>query len=467
MTEKLNITSPVDGSIYWQADHATDEAANESLASAKAAQKAWSNTPLEERVAHLKRFVAKFSAYREEMARDVAMLIGRPLSKADEMDDFIAICEDFFESAPEALGDIVFAAGENEQRRIERQAKGVCLSICAWNFPVVMSAGQIVAPLLAGNTVIFKQAPQTAKLSTYVRKAAEEADLPEGILHAIDLTHSQAERMLSSGDIQVLYFIGSVNGGLAVRKAASTALVYENLELGGKDPAYVRADANLNEIIAPLAAGSFNNSGQSCCSVERIYVHRDIYQEFVDAFVAKVDSFVQGDPMTENCDLGSVVSHQAAQRINGLIADALKDGAQIANSPNIEKARELGDAYVAPHVLVNVDDASAIMNDETFGPVVSISPVDSDEEAIERMNKSAFGLTASVWTQDMDQACLIGKQVETGLFYVNRCDAVDPVLPWGGVKNSGLSRAEGHFWAEPFIEYKSIFAAPNAIAPAL
>jgi acyl-CoA reductase-like NAD-dependent aldehyde dehydrogenase len=228
-----------------------------------------------------------------------------------------------------------------------------------------------------------------------------------------------------------------VAGGHAVVHAAADRFIGLGLELGGKDPAYVRADADLPHAVANLVDGAFFNSGQSCCGIERIYVHADVYDDFVEGAVAEARRLRLGNPLDEDTSLGPVVRASAAAFVRGQCAEAVAAGARALLDPRDFPADEPGSAYLAPQILVDVDHSMRVMSEESFGPCVGIMRVRDDDEAVALMNDSAYGLTASVWTRDEPAALAIGARVETGTFFMNRCDYLDPALAWTGVKDSG------------------------------
>ena len=251
------------------------------------------------------------------------------------------------------------------------------------------------------------------------------------------LDHDGVADVIRDERVAFVAFTGSVDGGHAIQDAASRRFIGAALELGGKDPAYVASDANIERTAANLVDGSFYNAGQSCCGVERIYVHQDVYASFVDAFVAEASSLVLGDPRDKATTLGPVVRVRNAEAIQAQIDAAITAGAR----PLLDAAKfpetKRGLPYMAPQALVDVDHTMEIMSEETFGPAVGIMAVRDDEEAIRLMNDSRYGLTASVWTSDLERAQRVGRRVETGTWYMNRCDYLDPELAWVGVKDSG------------------------------
>ena len=274
-------------------------------------------------------------------------------------------------------------------------------------------------------------------MTTSVAQAALRAGLPAGLFQNLLMDHAQAARAIGSGQVQQVNFTGSVAGGQAMEAAASGHFLGVGLELGGKDPAYVRADADIAHAVENLVDGSYFNSGQSCCGIERIYVDRAIYPDFVERFVALTRTYVLGNPLDEATTLGPLVKPSAAEFVRGQISEAVGKGARALLDPGAFAADRPGSAYLAPQVLVDVDHAMSVMRDESFGPVVGIMPVADEAQAIALMNDSEFGLTASIWTRDLAAAERIGDAVDTGTVFMNRCDYLDPALAWTGVKHTG------------------------------
>lgn len=318
-------------------------------------------------------------------------------------------------------------------------------AITPWNYPHLCTVNTVVPAILAGNAVIIKPAPQTPVPAERVLEAFTEAGLPPSVLQVVHLSQeSTLKGLVADPRVDYVVFTGSVAGGRAVDEAAAQGPGFKGvgLELGGKDPAYVRPDADLKYTVENLVDGAFFNSGQSCCGIERIYVHSAVYDEFVKRFVALTKEYKLGDPLDPATNLGPVVSLASAKRIRAQIDDALKKGAKALVSEADFPAAKEGTTLVGPTVLVNVDHSMDIMVEETFGPAIGIMKVDSDQEALALMNDSPYGLTASVWTNGADPASTqvfhtFAEDLETGTVYMNRADALDPALPWAGVKNSG------------------------------
>ena len=251
------------------------------------------------------------------------------------------------------------------------------------------------------------------------------------------MSHDQTARMIASERVQQVNFTGSVAGGRAVAQAAAGHFLGAGLELGGKDPAYVRADANLAHAVENLVDGAFFNSGQSCCGIERIYVHQSLYSEFIERVQALTYDYVLGNPLEQSTTLGPLVKPSAAEFVRSEVRAAVAQGARCLIDSKRFAADAEGSAYMAPQVVIDVNHRMSLMREENFGPVVGIMAVRDDEEAIALMNDSDYGLSASIWSADLDVAEALGQQVNTGTLFMNRCDYLDPALAWTGVKHTG------------------------------
>lgn len=366
--------------------------------------------------------------------------------------------------AASALADINVGDKPGFARFIRKDPLGVVLVIAAWNYPVrlrrwaapphlyaisparaprpaplqyLIAVNSVVPAILAGNAVLLKHAAQTPLVAERLAEAFKAAGLPSGVFQVLHMSHRTTELAIQHPAVSFVNFTGSVRGGHEIVRAACSRFIGCGLELGGKDPAYVRADADLEHAVANLVDGAFYNAGQCCCAIERIYVHASIFDAFVARFVDEVKRYRLGNPLDPSTNLGPMVSTAAAEWVRKQIRDAVAAGAKALIDTSLFPADQPGTPYLAPQVLVNVDHKMSVMWEESFGPVIGIMPVDGDDEAIRLMNDSPYGLTASVWTRDYDTAIRLGDQVETGTFYVNRCDYLDPALAWTGVKDSG------------------------------
>ena len=438
MSTQVQLISPVDGLVYVERRNAFESEVDAALEAAATAQADWKRRPLSERAAYCTAAVDAMLAMRDQIVPELAWQMGRPVRYgAGELRGFEERARYMIAIAPEALAAIDPGPKPGFKRMIKREPLGIVLVIAPWNYPYLTAVNSIIPALMAGNSVILKHATQTLLVGERFAEAFRQANLPEGLFQNLVLDHGQTAVIIGSGRVHQVNFTGSVAGGKAMERAASGHFLGMGLELGGKDPAYVRADADLAHSVENLVDGSFFNSGQSCCGIERIYVHRSVYPQFVDRFVALTRQYVLGSPLNEATTLGPVIKQSAAEFIRGQIADAVAMGARALIDPAEFPADRPGSAYLAPQVLVDVDHSMSVMRDESFGPVVGIMAVDDDEQAIALMNDSEFGLTASIWTADLDAAERIGDRIETGTVFMNRCDALDPALAWTGVKNTG------------------------------
>jgi acyl-CoA reductase-like NAD-dependent aldehyde dehydrogenase len=353
--------------------------------------------------------------------------------------------------AQEALSALELPHKDNFKRFIRREPLGVVLALAPWNYPWLTSVNAVVPALLAGNAVILKMAAQTPLVAERYAEAFAAAGLPEGVFQFLHLDHPQVEKIIRDNRVAFVAFTGSVAGGHAVQRAAAGRFIGTGLELGGKDPAYVRADAPLQATIENLVDGAFFNAGQSCCAVERIYVHKAVYRSFVDGFVDLTKQYRLGNPLDPETTLGPMVRGAAADQVRTQIDGAVARGARAL----IGTASKRGDSYLPPEVLIDVDHGMALMSEETFGPAIGIMPVQGDAQAIALMNDSRYGLTASIWTADAEAALRIGERVDTGTWFMNRCDYLDPALAWTGVKDSGRGCTLSRLGLEAFTRPKS------------
>jgi acyl-CoA reductase-like NAD-dependent aldehyde dehydrogenase len=458
MKQSLQRTvSPIDGSIYVERQLASGGHIENALEKAVAAQRAWKSIRVSERVQICRRMTSWCVERAEELAKELTWQMGRPLAHSpfELRRGFAERANHMADIAEATLADVEVEPKENFQRFIRRESLGVTLVIAPWNYPWLTSVNAVVPALLAGNSVILKMAQQTPLVAERYAEAFKAAGLPPGVFQFVHIDHEQVARVIHDERIAYVAFTGSVGGGHAVQRAASERFIASGLELGGKDPAYVRADAELQPTIENLVDGAFFNAGQSCCAIERIYVHRDVYDDFVEAFVQLTEQYRLGSPLDLETTLGPMVRSDAADNVRNQVDQAIAMGAKaLIDVSRFPKARP-NTPYVAPQVLTNVDHRMRIMTEETFGPAVGIMRIEDDSEAVRLMNDSRYGLTASVWTRDVDAALRIGGQIETGTWFMNRCDYLDPALAWTGVKDSGRGCTLSRLGLESFTRPKS------------
>jgi acyl-CoA reductase-like NAD-dependent aldehyde dehydrogenase len=431
--------SPVDGRVVAERELASDVQIEAALARAVVAQRAWRATSLAERIAIVSRFVDRMEARADEIGEELTWQMGRPIryTPFEIRRGFAERARFMIRAAPEALGDMAVAPTPGFTRFVRREPVGVVFTIAPWNYPYLASVNSVAPALLAGNAVILKMAAQSPLCAERIAEGLREAGLPDGVFQFLHLSHHDVGRVIGDPRVGFVTFTGSVAGGYAVQAAAAKRFIGTALELGGKDPAYVRADADLEHAVENLVDGAMFNSGQCCCGIERIYVHQSLYKEFVDRAVALTRSYVLDDPLRSETTLGPMVRTAAADFVRAQVAEAVSQGAV----PHIDWAAfphdQPGTPYLAPQILTGVNHGMRVMTEETFGPVAPILAVASDEEAITLMNDSVYGLTAAIWTSDEEAALRIGDQIETGTWFMNRCDYLDPALAWTGVKDSG------------------------------
>ena len=440
MNATLRIISPVDNSVYAERPLADDKTVHDTLARAQKAQLHWREVPVEDRARIGTAFVDAMVADKARVAELLAWQMGRPIRYgAGEVRGFEERARYMIQVAPQMLADIDVGPKEGFTRFIRREPLGVVLNLPAWNFPYMTALNAVLPAMLAGNTVVMKHSSQTALVAEHFADCFARAHLPKDVFQVLHMSHEATHKAISSGLVDQVGFTGSTAGGRMVMESVARAPNFPAtcLELGGKDPAYIRPDADIAFAAENVVDGGYFNSGQSCCAVERIYVHEMVYDRFVEAAVAVIDSYKLGSPTDETTTLGPLVRAKAADAVRQQVAQAIHAGA----TPLIDEARfaaaKVGTPYMAPQLLAGVDHSMAIMMEETFGPAHGIMKVSSDTEAVRLMNDSPYGLTASVWTDDEDAARDIGDKIQTGTVYMNRADYLDPALAWVGVKESG------------------------------
>ena len=430
--------TPVDGSVYCERQLASDAELDIILQRAADAQREWRNTDLATRAAVCRRFCDSFEAKRDAIALELTWQMGRPIDYApSEVRGTLERARYMIDIAPEALADVDAGPKEGFTRFVRREPLGVVFTVAAWNYPYLIAVNSVVPAIMAGNTVVLKHSAQTPLCAERFAECFREAGLPEGVFQAVQLSHQSTERAIRDPRVDFVAFTGSVAGGHAVQRAAADRFIGTGLELGGCDPAYVRHDANVGHAVESLVDGAFFNSGQSCCGIQRIYVHQRVYDDFVAGAIALTNRYVLGNPTKTGTTLGPVVRASAADQIRKQVAASIAAGAIPAIEETAFANSAVGTPYLAPQLLLGVDHRMPVMREEIFGPVAGIMKVAGDDEAVALMNDSDFGLTAAVWTADIEAGAALGDRIETGTFFVNRCDYLDPALAWVGVKDSG------------------------------
>jgi acyl-CoA reductase-like NAD-dependent aldehyde dehydrogenase len=430
--------SPIDGSVVAERTPASAAQIEAALARAQAAQALWRAVPLAERAGIIERFCAEFERRGADIASGLTWQIGRPIRFApSEVRGTLERARYMAAAAASALTDVDPGAKAGFKRFIRREPLGVVFTVAAWNYPYLIAVNSVVPALMAGNAVVLKHSAQTPLCAEVFAECFAAAGLPAGVFQVLHLRHEDTERVIGDARVDFVAFTGSVAGGHAVQRAAAARFIGVGLELGGCDPVYVRHDANVAHAIENIVDGAYFNSGQSCCGLQRIYVHESIYERFTRGCIELIQQYRLGDPRDEATTLGPLVRTAAADAVRAQVGAAVAAGARPVIDERAFAPSRPGTPYLAPQLLLDAPAGSAVMREEIFGPVAGVMKVRSDAEAVAQMNDSDFGLTAAVWTEDAQAAEALGAQVRTGTWFMNRCDYLDPALAWVGVKDSG------------------------------
>jgi len=407
------------------------------LERARAAARAVRALTVEERIALCDRALEAFETRADEIAQDITSQMGKPLSQArGEVKGMAGRWRHMMGIAKDSLADIVLPPKEGFERRIAKEPLGVVLDLPAWNYPLLTAVNAVVPAVLAGNAVVVKHSPRTPLCAQHFARAFAAAGGPEHVVQAIFVDYETTERLVGDSRVDSVLFTGSVLGGHRIQAAAKDRFVHVGLELGGNDPAYVAEDADLLNTVENVVDGALYNAGQSCCAVERVYVHRSLYEKFLAAAEPLIRAYVLGDPGNDATTLGCIAQPWHPKELDAIVADAKTKGARVVAGGSSTTFENRGRFFEAT-LLRDVAQDADVMQKEAFGPILAVAPVDSDDEALARMNDSKLGLTASVWTKDRDRAARLARALDFGTVYMNRCDSLDPALPWTGVKDSG------------------------------
>ena len=440
MTKLLRCISPIDSSIFAARPTLAKAEAAEAVARARAAQKIWVQRPLAERVALVRAGVQRLGEMNDEVVTELAWMMGRPVRYGGEFRGVNERASYMADIAEAALAPLIVEDSDAFERRILRQPHGVVLVIAPWNYPYLTAINTVAPALIAGNTVMLKHATQTLLAGERMVRAFVDAGVPADVFQNLFLDHDTTSSLIADKAFDFINFTGSVGGGQTIERAAAGTFTPIGLELGGKDPGYVMADANVDAAVDVLIDGAMFNSGQCCCGIERIYVVDSLFDDFVEKAVRLVSGYRLGNPLDKETTLGPMANQRFADEARAQVTEAVEAGARALIDPKLFPADD-GGTYLAPQILVGVDHTMRVMRDETFAPVVGIMKVEDDEEAIRLMNDSPFGLTASLWTRDTARAATIGARIETGTVFMNRADYLDPALCWTGCKSTGRGGA--------------------------
>jgi len=430
----LTCVSPIDGKVFAKREALSISKSQEVIETSRKSQPAWSQRPIEERIDLVLAGVAEMGRMNDDVVPELAKMMGRPVRYGGEFKGFEERARYMAKIASQSLQAIDAGEDADFKRYIRRIPHGVVFVIAPWNYPYMTAINTIAPALMAGNTVILKHSTQTLLVGERLASAFHSAGVPKDVFQNVFLDHEITTQLIAENSFDFINFTGSVPAGASIEKAAAGTFTGVGTELGGKDPGYVMEDADLEAAAETLIDGAMFNSGQCCCGIERIYVQESLFDDFLKKAISIVSKYKLGNPLDMDTTLGPMANIRFANHVRDQINDALKKGA-IAHIKTFQE--DDGGVYLTPQILTNVDHSMKIMTEESFGPVVGIMPVKDDQEAIRLMNDSEFGLTASLWTCDLQRAIKIGDEIETGTVFLNRADYLDPALCWTGCKNTG------------------------------
>ena len=433
----LSITNPATGALVLRvaADGPREVAAR--YAAARAAQPRWAATPMRRRIATIEKFRDLVIARTDALANTLTQEVGKPIRQSrNELKGLIGRLDFFIAESGRALREqkVFVDTQQKLDERITHEPLGVVANISAWNYPYFVGSNVFVPALVAGNAVLYKPSEFATLTGRHIADLMHTAGVPDDVFVPV-IGGAATGAALLRQPVDGLFFTGSYATGSKIAASAAKRMIKVQLELGGKDPVYICDDVDVKSAAAAVADGAFYNTGQSCCSVERIYVHESIYPRFVDAFVAEVKTFKIGDPLDEATYIGAITRRAQLDVLRRQVTDARRKGAvlQLGGAQIKRKGN-----WFAPTVLSDVDHSMLVMRDESFGPIIGLQAVADDDAAVELMNDTAYGLTAGVYTTDAARARRVLSRVAAGTVYWNCCDRVSPRLPWSGVKNSGI-----------------------------
>jgi len=448
----LEIRNPATEAVIATVQTDTPESVHRKVVAARTAQRAWARQPLAERKAVLARFGELMSASEQELAATLTSEVGKPLGQAlNELRGTLGRLEFFLGNVDAAVQPEVVLTTDGLEERITHEPLGVIVNISAWNYPWFVGSNVFIPALLAGNAVLYKPSEFATLTGQAMARLLAEAGLPDGLFGLVIGTGEVGAALLSER-IDGVFFTGSYATGRRINEQVSSHLVKVQLELGGKDPVYIADDVDPKATAEAVADGAFYNTGQSCCAVERIYVHADVYDAFVAAFEETVRGFVVGDPTVAGTYIGPLTRKPQLDVLEDQVADAVAQGARLVTGG---KRREGTGYYFEPTVLVDVNHDMKVMRDESFGPIIGIQKVGDDGEAIAMMNDTEYGLTASVYTTGRERAERILAEIQAGTAYWNCCDRVSPRLPWSGRGHSGIGLTLSHYGITTFLQPKA------------
>lgn len=448
----MRIINPATEEVIGEIQEDTGQTLDKKFLSLKAAQPAWQQVALKERIRIIKKFGSLLEEKKELLAAVLTSEVGKPLQQSrNELGGAQTRIKWLTDNATKYLSDEIMTDETGMQEKISYEPLGVICNISAWNYPYLVGVNVFVPALLGGNSVLYKPSEYATLTGMEIAKLLEEAGVPKNVFE-LGLGGKYTGELLLQLPFDGYFFTGSYNTGKYIYGKVAPKMVPCQCELGGKDPLYVADDIkDIKAVAAGTADGAFYNNGQSCCAVERIYVHENVYDKYVDEFIKEVKSWKAGLPTEEGVYIGPVSRKEQLYVLENQVEDATSKGAKLLTGG--KKTNKKG-FYFEPTVLVNVNHSMQIMKDESFGPVIGIMKVKNDEEAVQMMQDTEYGLTASVYSSDKKRAETILQQIDAGTGYWNCCDRVSAALPWSGRKHSGFGVTLSHAGLRAFVKPK-------------
>lgn len=448
----LKIINPATETVIEELQEDTPASVARKFEQARVRHKGWAATPLDDRLRAIAQFGALLSQNRERLAELLTREMGKPIQQArNEISSVLGRIDFFLTRTPQVLHEEEVHLDDSIQETIRQESLGVIANISAWNYPYFVGANVFIPALLSGNTVLYKPSEYATLTGLAIADLLWEAGVPTDAFIPVIGGAEVGEELLRQ-PVEGVFFTGSHATGSRISQALSGRLIRTQFELGGKDPVYVSADVDVEQVAEAVADGAFYNCGQSCCAVERVYVDSDIHDDFLDAFVSTVERFKIGDPMKEETYIGPLARAAQLPLLDRQVQQAMGRGGRIMIGG--ERLDRPG-YYFKPTVVANANHSMHVMMEESFGPIIGIQRVSSEDEAVSLMRDTPYGLTAGVYTKDRDRADRVLSQLDVGSAYWNCCDRVSPRLPWSGRRASGMGSTLSRLGIQAFVQPKA------------
>jgi acyl-CoA reductase-like NAD-dependent aldehyde dehydrogenase len=448
----MKIINPATEEIIKEVQEDTQQTLQEKFQLLRSGQPGWQKMPLPERAGILNGFSALLEKNTTHLAAILTSETGKPLPQSrNEINGARARIKWLTDNAEKYLADEIMSSGNGIEEKIVYEPLGVVANISAWNYPYLVGVNVFVPALLAGNAVLYKPSERATLTGREIEKLLKQAGVHSAAFQ-VATGAADTGALLLELPFDGYFFTGSYKTGQYIYKKVAPKMIPCQCELGGKDPLYVTSDiTDIKAVAAGTADGAFYNNGQSCCAVERIYVHEKVYDSYVDEFVKEVRSWKTGSPLEEDTYIGALARAEQLSILEEQVNDALQKGATLVTGG--KRINTKGN-FFEPTVLLNVDHNMSVMKDESFGPIIGIMRVTNDEEAIRLMQDTEYGLTAAVYSSDKKIAEDILQQINAGTGYWNCCDRVSAALPWSGRKHSGFGTTLSHAGLRAFVKPK-------------